>query len=740
MLSRRSSTIVFPVLAVLVFVSPAMADVLIPAGATWKFLDDGSDQVAAWRESGFDDSSWAAGPAQLGYGDADEATVVGYGPNPSAKHITTYFRHTFTVANASLYQSLDLRMVRDDGAVVHLNGVEIVRSNMGPGPVTSMTPASSAIAGTDESAWNASYLAPSPLVEGANVLAVEIHQSSGASSDISFDLQLAASTSAAPIEFAWAGAVTPTSVRVNAKTKFDGDVRLHVGTSLDLAGARVSEPVPASASTNNRVVSIAMHGLDPATPYYYALEVGGTIDLTKRGRFTTSAASPLTFTFAFGSCALTGSNHTVFNTIRGLNPRFFFHVGDMHYQNIAVDDPALFRSAFDTVLLSPAQSALYRDIPIAYMWDDHDYGPNNSDATSPARTSARLTYQQYVPHYPLVAGSGNVPIYQAFSVGRVRFIVTDSRSERSPFSVLDSPAKTMLGAAQKAWFKQELLDASGVYPVIVWANTLPWIGTTGDDGWYGYTFERRELADFIKDNAIAGLYMISGDAHMLAIDDGANSDYATGGGAAFPVMHAAALDQGGSVKGGPYSEGAFPGGGQFGLMTIEDDGVSPVCIAWSGRNAANVEVVAWSRCDAAAPPADTDGDGVADAQDCAFADGSTWNRPASVSDLTLDRSGATDVVVSFTSQDGAMGPSTSYDIVEGSLSALRAGMSFSAASCLASGRPSPPYLDTSGLPAPGEGRYVLVRAANACGSGHYGSAVSTDPRFPLEGDAPCALP
>jgi hypothetical protein len=85
--------------------------------------------------------------------------------------------------------------------------------------------------------------------------------------------------------------------------------------------------------------------------------------------------------------------------------------------------------------------------------------------------------------------------------------------------------------------------------------------------------------------------MVSGDAHMLAIDDGANSDYAAGGGAAFPVMHAAALDRTGSVKGGPYSHGTFPGPGQFGLMSVIDSGGSTITVKWSGRNSANAELV-----------------------------------------------------------------------------------------------------------------------------------------------------
>jgi hypothetical protein len=86
--------------------------------------------------------------------------------------------------------------------------------------------------------------------------------------------------------------------------------------------------------------------------------------------------------------------------------------------------------------------------------------------------------------------------------------------------------------------------------------------------------------------------MLSGDAHMLAIDDGTNSDYATAGGAGFVVMHAAALDRRGSVKGGPYSEGTYPGGGQFGLVSIADDG-DTIAVTLSGRTWKNEERVGY---------------------------------------------------------------------------------------------------------------------------------------------------
>src|SRR5213078_2569016 len=117
----------------------------IATGATWKYLDNGSDQGTAWRATGFNDSTWASGAAELGYGDGDEATVVSFGPNSDAKFITTYFRKSFSVANASQVSALNLLIKRDDGAVVYLNGTEVFRTNMPTGTIGNTTLASSAI-------------------------------------------------------------------------------------------------------------------------------------------------------------------------------------------------------------------------------------------------------------------------------------------------------------------------------------------------------------------------------------------------------------------------------------------------------------------------------------------------------------------------------------------------------------------------------------------------------------------
>ncbi|MCP5522541.1 MAG: lamin tail domain-containing protein [Verrucomicrobiales bacterium] len=171
---------------------PAEEQILVAAGSTWKYRDDGSDQGTAWRLPDFADDDWLAGAAQLGYGDGDEVTTVGYGPNGSDKYTTTYFRHTFQVVGADSATALTLQVVRDDGVLVHLNGHEVMRDNLPEGDISYTSRANTAIGGADESTFQVRDIDPTLLVEGANLLAVEIHQANPTSSDISFDLSLEA--------------------------------------------------------------------------------------------------------------------------------------------------------------------------------------------------------------------------------------------------------------------------------------------------------------------------------------------------------------------------------------------------------------------------------------------------------------------------------------------------------------------------------------------------------------------
>ena len=163
---------------------------LVVKGSSWKYLDEGTEPAGEWVEAGFDDSSWEEGPAQLGYGDGDEQTIVDYGPDENDKYITTYFRHSFNIGDTSRYKEMNLKLLRDDGALVYLNGQEVIRSNMPDGEISNYTYASEYISGAAESNFEEFVVDKEHFVNGENILAVEIHQSYFTSSDISFDLSL----------------------------------------------------------------------------------------------------------------------------------------------------------------------------------------------------------------------------------------------------------------------------------------------------------------------------------------------------------------------------------------------------------------------------------------------------------------------------------------------------------------------------------------------------------------------
>jgi len=393
-----------------------------------------------------------------------------------------------------------------------------------------------------------------------------------------------------PVEWVWTGAVSVSGAEVRAHPRRDYEsVRLAVSTEADLDAPTWIEPVDESG----RVVGFRMGGLDADTTYHYAVEVDGRLDDIRTGTFTTFPQGAASYTIAIGACARNGSNGAVFDTIRELDPLLYLITGDLHYGDTGENSIERYREVMDLTLSQPAQSALYRSTPIAYVWDDHDYGPNDADGNSPSRQAAMESYREHVPSYELSGPESAV--YQAFTIGRVRFVLTDARSARNLDFDEDPGITSMLGAEQKKWFKNEVVEASRSHEVVVWVNPVPWIAEerVGADTWGGFPDERRELADHIADNGIDNLLMVSGDAHMVAIDDGTNTDYSTNGSGGFPLLHSAALDRPGSVKGGPYSEGAIGDGGQFATIEFTDDGtditVDLTGLTWDGRELMSYE-------------------------------------------------------------------------------------------------------------------------------------------------------
>ncbi len=174
-------------------VNIGVATTLVATGAVWKYLDNGSDQGTAWQASNFDDSAWASGPAELGYGDGDEATVVNSGP-ANAFFITTYFRQSFEISPAALAgaASITASLERDDAAVLYLNGREVFRSSNLPAAPAPITFDLVATGQAVEDTIDTFQIDPTNFVAGLNVFAVEVHQQAANSSDISFNFGLQA--------------------------------------------------------------------------------------------------------------------------------------------------------------------------------------------------------------------------------------------------------------------------------------------------------------------------------------------------------------------------------------------------------------------------------------------------------------------------------------------------------------------------------------------------------------------
>ncbi len=158
---------------------------LVPLGSTWRYRDAASAPPADWNQPAFADGSWPSGAAVLGRGRGDEVTALAKG------YDTGWFRRSFTVTGAAGVAGLRVDLVADDGAVVYLNGVELVRDNLPTGPLAWNTPTPTYRTGASELTVRSFAVPRAALLDGANVLAVAVHQGSG-SPDLRFDLRLVA--------------------------------------------------------------------------------------------------------------------------------------------------------------------------------------------------------------------------------------------------------------------------------------------------------------------------------------------------------------------------------------------------------------------------------------------------------------------------------------------------------------------------------------------------------------------
>ncbi|UCF79185.1 MAG: metallophosphoesterase [Candidatus Eiseniibacteriota bacterium] len=412
-------------LAVLLVGLSFAEECLVPVGSTWKYMDDGSDQGSLWREVGFDDGSWAAGAAQLGYGDGDEVTVVGYGPDPGNKFVTTYFRHNFNVADPSLYGGLLLRLLRDDGAVVYLNGTEVARSNMPAGPTNYLTLASSAVSGGNEDAFFHYFVSAAYLVAGTNVLTVEIHQSSVTSSDISFDLELR----------------TTGLMRKGPYLVYEGDNtemclmwQLHSTAACTVEWGPdtlcSSGSVPTSEYGPDHQHAYTVTGLVPSAKYFYRV-IAGSDTCTGSFRAGPSSDSATLKFIAYGDTRTYPSDHD--------------QVAGGILSTYAADEE------FQTLVLNVGD--LVGDGDEESNWDSQFFDPTYSNiqtllASAPYQAAmgnhegSGVLFTKYFA-YPFVSNR-----YWSFDYGPAHFVVVDQYTSYGP------------GSAQLDWIEDDLASTT----------------------------------------------------------------------------------------------------------------------------------------------------------------------------------------------------------------------------------------------------------------------------------------
>lgn len=452
---KRIPTLFFAML----FLNAAFSQTtLVAAGSSWKYLDNGSNQGAAWTAPGFNDASWASGNAQLGYGDGDEATVVGYGGNANARYITTYFRKTVSVTNAASYGSFALDVKRDDGIIVYVNGTERYRNNMPTGTV-SYTTVASAAASDDGGTWQIATLPAGTFITGTNVIAVEIHQSSRTSSDLSFDLELKGSDPAMPVlkRGPYLQVGTPTSVIIRWRTDIANDTKVNYGLSASALTSVASNATPVTEH------EIQLAGLAPNTKYFYS--IGSSSQLLQGDANNFFITAPVVGTekktrvWVNGDC---GNNSTNQKNVRD---QYLNYLGS-NYTDVWL---LLGDNAYDNGTDAEYQTKffdIYKDklLKQTVLWPspgNHEYASNATRMNDHA-----IAYYDIFT-MPKTAQAGGVASnkeeFYSFNYGNIHFISLDSYGkEGNTYRLYDT-----LGP-QVVWLKQDLAANTQKWTVAYW--------------------------------------------------------------------------------------------------------------------------------------------------------------------------------------------------------------------------------------------------------------------------------
>jgi len=309
------------------------------------------------------------------------------------------------------------------------------------------------------------------------------------------------------------GHTTSTNVRIWVKASEPARLSIRVGTRPDLSDGKVTKG-PKLTENSALMDVIAVNSLKPSQRYHFCVLLNGKpAMLPPYPAFVAAPAEgqPGRVRFAFTSCVgYHGYDSAAgFADMTRTNFDLLLMLGDNTYSN--TNDPSVQREFYFDQRNTPGYRHISSRVPVYAIWDDHDFGPDNSDGSLPHKERVLQTFREHWAN-PAYGEPDNPGIYSKFTRGGVEFFLLDGRYHRDPNKATNLAHKTMLGSKQLAWLKRELLASKA--PVKVLVSGSEWQSNGTDDSWTSFKQERDDLFKFIEEHHITGVLLISGDRHF----------------------------------------------------------------------------------------------------------------------------------------------------------------------------------------------------------------------------------
>lgn len=280
------------------------------------------------------------------------------------------------------------------------------------------------------------------------------------------------------------------------------------------------------------ITKVILTNLKPGTSYEYRVlfegnQTNNTIYKFKTQELWQWRTDPPDFTFALGSCLYIneeaydrpgnpyGGEFFILENIAGLNPDFMLWLGDNVYLREAdFFSKERMNHRYEHTRKTPELQNLLVSTAHYATWDDHDYGPNNSDRNYIHKREALSLFNAYWAN-PASGHDDDLGVYHSFKWADVDFFMTDGRYHRAPNGLLD-PSKPFLGDKQLQWLQDGLINSNAPFKIVVFGNQV--LNTHSDNEVFATSKKEYDaLMEFIIKHKINGVVFLSGDRHFSEI-------------------------------------------------------------------------------------------------------------------------------------------------------------------------------------------------------------------------------